>query len=344
MKNIALFYLLIFLVLINGLEANNEDWIRQNIEYTINTEFDKAIQQLEILEKEQPQNFKVHFYFAATLSSKMTHFENEKGVNKFYSHTKKAIDLLEKELADSSSNEPQKNAQLLFYLGSTYGYEAFLEGRTGQWHKSISNGLKSIRLLERAVDVDSTLYDAYIGIGTYKYWLYSRLKYVSWLPFIPDDREQGIELIKKAIQQDCPGKFMAMHQLIYILLDFKQGEKAIPYAEAVVREYPNSQFMWWAAAHVYYKLRIYDKAIANYKRLLQLIKADPKMNPIHGMKCNLKLAQLYFEQEQYEECLQYCKAISVLSGDLSLREKGREIFAEARDMEHECEAKIKNLD
>ena len=67
---------------------------------------------------------------------------------------------------------------------------------------------------------------------------------------------------------------MAMHQLVYILLDYGKYEEAIQFAEKIVNKYPESQFMWWANAHAYYKNGNYQKAKSSYLTLYDLIIAD----------------------------------------------------------------------
>ena len=157
-----------------------------------------------------------------------------------------------------------------------------------------------------AIALDSTLYDAYLGIGTFKYWRYAKLKFISWLPFIPDDREEGISFIKKALEADCLSKYMAMHQLVYVLLDFDQKEAAIPYVKQIVTRYPESQFMWWAATKAYDDNNQFADAIAAYNKLNYLLKEDPNPNPNHIFKCHMKLAALYQRMADFRSCYDIC--------------------------------------
>lgn len=318
--------IILFLVQINF--ADN--WINENIELTINGKFDQALSLLQQRINNDSTDFKSYFYLAATLNSKMTHFENLEFEAEFYTAIDKTIQTIKDNQQANPGSTDSIKAQYAFYLGSAYGYRGYFEGRKGNWYSALSDGLKAIDLLEECVEKDSTLMQAYLGIGTYDYWSSSKLKFALWLPFIPDNREEGIELIKKSIKGDGPARYMAMHQLVYILIDFGMFDEAEYYADFIVEKYPKSQFMWWAYSHVYYKQRDYDKAIASYKYLLNLINDDENANPSHIIKCNLKLAQLYYEIEKYSDCILHCNKIFQDKNLDNLQEKLDEEIAEAR--------------
>jgi hypothetical protein len=319
-----------------------KDWIDENIELTINGKFNQALSLLQQRIENDTTDFKSYFYLAATLNSKMTHFENLEFEDEFYTAIEKTIGLVDENQIDNIELPDSTKAQYIFYLGSAYGYRGFFEGRKGNWYSALSDGLKAINLLEESVELDSTLTQAYLGIGTYDYWSSSKLKFALWLPFIPDNRERGIELIKKSLIANGPARYMAMHQLVYILIDFEMFEDAQIYADLIVKEYPQSQFMWWAYSHVFYKKRDYNRAIASYKHLLYLIKSDQESNPAHIIKCNLKLAQLYFESEKYSECIFYCNSILNSENINSLSKKLENEISEAQDYIDNANEKIAN--
>ena len=100
----------------------------------------------------------------------------------------KTIQLVNKNQKDNIEVSDSTKAQYLFYLGSSYGYRGFFEGRKGNWYSALSDGLKAINLLDESVEMDSTLMQAYLGIGTYDYWSSSKIKFALWLPFIPDNQ------------------------------------------------------------------------------------------------------------------------------------------------------------
>ncbi len=215
----------------------------------------------------------------------------------------------EKKLISSDTLIASSHAQVLFYLASAYGYRAYFQGRSGIWLPALSNGIKANNLFNDAVEIDSTMYDAYLGIGTFKYWRYSKLAFISWLPFIPDDRDEGISLIRKCIEHRTRSRYLAMHQLTYILVDYGETGEAVEIGKQLVIRYPQSQFMWWATARAYEKNENYAQAVAAYKELMVLLEQDSDANPNHIVKCGLKLAEVYQNSGEYAQCYTVCEEL-----------------------------------
>ena len=311
------------IIIILPVPTHASDWIQQTIDFTINTQFDSAQQIIDEHFASGDSSLAVYFYQASILNSKMTHFENEDGLDQFLEILNKIITESTLQLNINGLLNDSSKAKLYFYRGSAYGYLAYAQGKNGQWLKALDNGMASIDDLEKSVQIDSTLYDAYLGIGVYYYWRSTKLKYMLWLPFVPDMRDEGINQIKLAIEKGRYSAALGMQQLIYILLDYGRFDEAIPFAQKVIRLYPKSQFMRWAHAHVYYKKHDYDRAIDSYFKLLELIEQDPKSNPSHWLFCQARLAEIYFKQHQYNSAIQYAqKAIEHKSiGPVTDKEK-----------------------
>lgn len=283
MKNLILFILLSA----NALSA--QDWISKCIDFTINTKFNQAESLLTSRMDNGDSSLVVYFYYASVLNSKMTHFENNADQEQFYSALNRVIENGEKSLKNENLDYSKK-ARILFYVGSAYGYLGYHQGQIGEWFSALKNGGNARDYLQQAVETDSSVWDAYLGLGAYKYWLSTK---VHWIPFIPDEREEGIRLIKKTIEHESHSRYMAMHQLVYILLDFGDFDQAEKIADELIEKYPQSQFMYWAYSHVFMKKKDLPKAISAYKKLLQLIDSDPKANPNHRITCLARLGDMY---------------------------------------------------
>ena len=188
----VIIFSLISVLLFSIKPATSNNWIDSCMDYTIHSEFDSALAIIDRQIQIDSLNYQAYFYRAATLSSRMTHFENTDDEEGFISAIDRSIAIIEDSLQDTTGLDAKKHADYLFYLGSAYGYLAFYQGRNGKYFPALSNGLESNALLHMAVAMDSLRYDAFLGIGVFKYWRYSKLKFISWLPFIPDEREEGI--------------------------------------------------------------------------------------------------------------------------------------------------------
>jgi tetratricopeptide (TPR) repeat protein len=334
--------LLLFLILGSGIQvcAENNGWIQETVTHTINTNFEKALGIVRQKIEADSNDYRAQFYLAATLNSKMTHYENQEGAESFQKAIDKTLNLVEKQLENDKIMDDSVKAELFFYEGSAYGYRAFFQGNHGNFIGAVTNGLKSVGSLNQTLEIDSTLYGAYLGIGVYKYWRYSRLKYLSWLPFVPDERDQGIAMIKLAIACDSLSRYMAMHQLVYILLDYEEYNEAIQFAEKIVEKYPESQFMWWANAHAYFKKGDYSAAKTSYLTLYDLILKDKKRNVSHLLKCKFKLAVIYKELNEFEECKKQCSSIIELSEKVELNDNSDEVVTRTTELLQDCEYQL----
>lgn len=315
-----------------------QEWIKTGITCIINTDFEQALNLYQDEISHRPEDYRAHFYLAAALSSRMVHFENQEGQVQFDQAIDRTIELILQQLHSESIRDTLDRGRCWFYLGSAYGYRAYNQGRNGKWLAALSNGLKATDCLQQAINEDSTLYDAYLGIGTYKYWRRSKLSFIYWLPFLPDEREKGINMIKKTADSDCLSSDLAKHQLVYILLDYGWNEEAIAYGQRLVRSYPQSQFMRWALAHAYYKSELYRAAEREYLYLNGLIMNDPRKNPNHLLNCKYKLALIYKALNEDIKCQRQCADIVELYNDYAEKEKFDKID-QVRKLLHQVQLK-----
>jgi tetratricopeptide (TPR) repeat protein len=338
MLNKNIIYILIFCGI--PVLAGNNGWIQETVNHTINTDFNEALKIVYKKIKADSNDYRAQFYLAATLNSKMTHYENQDDADLFNEAIDKTLDLVEDNLENKPNLPDSIRAELFFYEGSAYGYRAFFQGNNGNFIAAVTNGLKSVGSLNETLEIDSTLFGAYLGIGVYKYWRYSRLKFISWLPFVPDDRDEGIAMIKLAIACDSLSRYMAMHQLVYILLDYGHYKEAIPFAEKIVEKYPNSQFMWWANAHTYFKNEDYIRAKSSYLTLHKLIMDDDTRNISHLLRCKFKLAVVYNELNELDECKKQCDGILELSEKVELNDDAEDIISRTIELVEDCKNQL----
>lgn len=287
-----LFCLALFYHPLLGADSENE-WIQHSIDLTINTRFAEAESLLYGRIEQGDSTVESWFFLASMLNSKMTHYENLVPAGPFLEAIEKVRSKII--ISDSVRNLADSLAQAkqYFYRGSALGFLAFYQGQNGDWFDAIDNGMQSIDDLEQALTLDSTLYDAWLGIGVYQYWRSTRLKFLFWTPFVEDLREQGIANIRKAAQKSTYSRYMAMHQLVYILLNYGAMDEALLYARELIRKYPKSVFMYWAYAHSWYMRHDYEKAAKAYEHLLTLLDHSVEQNPNHIISCRARLAEMY---------------------------------------------------
>jgi len=335
-KRFVFIYLLPFLFSLQSVRATN--WIQESIDLTINARFDSAETLLSHRIQAGDSSVAVYFYYASLLNSKMTHFENNKDAARFLKMLHKVIVKCNRRLRQTNLSAVSL-AKLYFYRGSAFGYRAFFEGKGKQWWPALKDGLRSIKDLNKAVETDSTLYDAYLGIGVYKYWRSTKLKFLLWTPFFSDERRQGINDIKIAVARSRNSRYMAMHQLIYILLDYGRFDQALTYAQKVIAAYPHSPFMWWAYAHTLYKRHENKQALKAYDHLLMMIENNPQANPSHWLTCHLRKAEIYKRMGEVQNYANECRLGLRKQWKDPLSKPGQEALAKMRGFLEELKTK-----
>jgi hypothetical protein len=127
--------------------------------------------------------------------------------------------------------EPMR-AEAWFYLGGAYGARAQWRVLRGERLAAARDGKRIKDALERALELDSGLQDAYFGIGLYHYYADvapAAAKFLRWLLLLPGgDRVEGLEEMLRAREGGELVRSEADYQLHLVYLWYeKQPERAL---------------------------------------------------------------------------------------------------------------------
>ncbi|HEX9971651.1 MAG TPA: hypothetical protein VGD14_06235 [bacterium] len=281
----------------NAQSSKTDSLIQQGIEYSIVHDYDKAEAIFQQIIKDNPEHPVGYFFMAATIQSKMMDFETENWEQDFFQYIEMAIDLAKEQQLSQSEVDPF----LMFYRGSALCYLAFYESRKGQYLDAVRHGLAGISILKKVVTKDPEFYDAYFGIGSYKYWRSQVTRYLNWLPILADEREGGIHLVQQAVEKGQFTRFAAMNELIWILMDRNRPEDAYYWAMQGITKFPQSRFFLWGMAKSAHALGKYSETINYYQQLLFSITSKSLNNHYNEFICRVHLAQSFEKLERYDE-------------------------------------------
>ncbi len=232
-----------------------------------------------------------------------------------------AIDsLLEGAVEQSQSllKSDNKNPWYKYFLSLSDGYLAYFKALNGEWLSSLSSGADALNDFSELAETDSTFYEAYIAIGTYKYWKSRKTEFFNWIPGYVDEREEGIRLLEKAIQHPTYNRYLAVNSLIWIYIDRQEYAEAARLAEEALKEYPGSRFFEWGLGRAYEGIE-HLKAINVYQNILDSLPAG--LNHYNEIILKHLLAQQYAAINEKQKALQLCDEI--LSTRLSDNVKSR---------------------
>jgi tetratricopeptide (TPR) repeat protein len=178
-----------------------------------------------------------------------------------------------------------------YFIGTANGYEAYERIESGDWLSGIRKSMASVSEFEELVEKDSLFYDAYVGIGTYYYWSSRKTAFLRWLPFISDNRELGIRMLKVGAERSEYNRFAAISALISIFLDDEKYQQAEDWSRRGLNSYPENRVFSWGLATALDRQKHFSAAIPAYANLLRNILHVQAPHPYDEIVCRLNLVK-----------------------------------------------------
>lgn len=159
-------------------------------------------------------------------------------------------------------------------IGNAHGYIAAYEGKEGSWLAAIKQGVKAKNKYLKALEYDSTLYDAYLGLGNYHYWRSVKTEFINWMPFVPDRKEQGLRELALARDSSLFSSTMAVNSLLWIHIRGDRPHKALQAVDWLEQRYPQSHTVLWGKAFAYEAAGDYRQAIQTFGELIEQLESQ----------------------------------------------------------------------
>jgi tetratricopeptide (TPR) repeat protein len=244
-----------------------------------------------------------NIYLAANEIAKTVDYEEE--LNQSYLDSLLAI---AKSKTDLLLQNDYANIWHHYYEALIYGYQAYYSALTTNLVSAFADGVLSLQSFQKCLDIDSEFAEAYIALGTYNYWKSAQVKSLLWLPFIPDNREDGIAFLEKSINADSYNKYLAAYSLVWIYIDYDESRKAVDLSLKMLNEYEESRFFQWGLARAYQDIDK-RKAIDVYFQLLKSVETIHNHNQFNEVVLKHKIAMLYNEVGEFNKSYALCNEI-----------------------------------
>ena len=159
------------------------------------------------------------------------------------------------EALEAWTGEQPDKAEAWFYLGGAYGARAQWQALRGERVAAAREGKRIKQSLERALELDPTLHDAWFGIGLYHYYADvapTAAKMLRWLLALPGgDKEAGMREMLRARRSGELLKDEADYQLHLIYLWYEnQPDRALTLLKGLVQAHPRNPLFAAQAADV----------------------------------------------------------------------------------------------
>ncbi|MCK5085899.1 MAG: hypothetical protein KAQ90_00190, partial [Melioribacteraceae bacterium] len=212
------------------------------------------------------------------------------------------------EISDGLLNQNDEDVWHNYFSALTNAYLAYYQALNLDYISAFTNGLTSILGFQKCLEIDENFFESYLAIGTYLYWKSEKMEFLNWLPFVVDERKEGIKLIERAIENTTYNKYLAINSLIWIYITEGKDSAAIELAEKTLEHFPNSRYLKWGLARAYksvdkkYSIKIFLEILDSYRDI-------PGINRCNEITLKHKIAMIYMEMGNEQKALIYCNEI-----------------------------------
>ena len=266
-----------------------------------NFDFDSSlsiIDKAKLLAPQRPEAFlleaQIHLWFY--LGSK-----SETDYNLFFALSDSILAKTEKLI---SNTEEKKD--LLYYLGNVYKFRAIAYGTAGNTLDAFWSTKNAVSLFEEVVDLDSSFYSAYGGIGIFEYALSYVPALFNWaltLSGLTADKKNGFDFIEKAATLGKKDRTEYNFHLAKLYDEhYADYKKSLSILQDLLNTYSDNILFRYQSAIANIKSRNLDKAIKDLKIILEV--NHPKFTQTNSFS-NFLMGDIYFRKGNYEEALNY---------------------------------------
>ncbi|RKX28252.1 MAG: hypothetical protein DRP46_08915 [Candidatus Zixiibacteriota bacterium] len=205
-----------------------------------------------------------YLYRAAALQAEMTDKEEDLHGTRFMALCDSAKTAAKKRLENCTRRD---SAFCYLYLGHQYAYRSLWESRFRSNFSALKLGMKAKSAYQKGLEVDSTLYDLYLGLGNYHYWKSVRSGLLRSFGIFKDEREKGIKEIELAADSSLFSRDAALSALLWIMIDRKDFDSAIALGGRMLEKYASGNTFSWPLGEALYNAGRYDGAYRNYRNI-----------------------------------------------------------------------------
>jgi hypothetical protein len=159
------------------------------------------------------------------------------------------------------------------------GMLSVVESRSDQWMAAIRDALASASEARASLEQQGTLADAGLPIGNYLYWRSRKTEALQWLPFIADNRVEGIRLLEWCATEGHYHRWAAVSSLIWVLHDAGNLGRAEYWARTGLASYPENRTYLAGLAKVLESRGAYAEAASAWARIAEALRRDPEARP-----------------------------------------------------------------
>jgi alkylated DNA nucleotide flippase Atl1 len=236
-------------------------------------------------------------------------FGVEEKENLFHSDLKAAarafVWTLKKE-GESATNE--RKASLHAALGTINLLDAQWENEIdGDVLKAMGPAGAGYDEMSLAYELDKSRMDALLGVSAYRFFKSNALVFLSWMPFVSDNREDALLEMKRVVNTPSPSQAGAVTTLAWSLIEMDRPEEAATVCQPWLDRLNNPRHLLEPCAKAWFVAEYWDQARETYDLYLGEIRSTPKLNTGRLLGALSRSVQIAREQQDWEAVAAYCE-------------------------------------
>ena len=213
----------------------------------------------------------------------------------------------------------ETSAEAWFYMGAAYAVRVQWRVLREERLSAARDGKRILRALERAIELDPGLDDAYFGMGMYKYYADvapAAARFLRALMFLPGgDRKTGLEQMLRARSRGKLLQGEAEYQLHIIYLWYeRQTPRALGILEDLREHYPGNPLFLAETARIQDEyLHDITASLASWRTLLAASREQRSNAPLLAeVRSRLAIADLLERLHQTDQAIEQLDAVVAL--------------------------------
>ncbi|MFI5346758.1 MAG: tetratricopeptide repeat protein [Elusimicrobiota bacterium] len=171
------------------------------------------------------------------------------------------------------------DAEALLVLGSGYGIRARLALERHQYLKGWTNGSRSMKYIRASLKADPEIYDSYLGLGMFDYYVDTIPRFAGWLAkiMLGGNRARGLQELRLAAEKGHFARTAA--QLILVEIDTqdefgaRNPPDAVKLMKGIREKYPDSSMLHSAHVVSLYEAGKFDEGLREAREYLARVQA-----------------------------------------------------------------------
>ncbi len=215
-----------------------------------------------------------------------------------------------------------------YYYYSAVSLKAVWAVTNGKFISGLAKGRSGFHGMSGIISTDERFFDAYLMTGSYRFW---KSITIDWLPFVSDEREQGIAEVESAISA---GKLCGplSNTVLMEMLIKHDLERAVALGETMTDRYPSCRLFSWQLGEAYKRSERFEDAVRVLTGVAASMTNDPFDDGSGPLRCWWKLAVLSKAMGKTKACSLYCKKIAEAGKKETVFERQRKRIEGARRM------------